>query len=257
MIKDIDGLLEHVTICLQKRMDIAVVGMSGGADSTLVAILCANALGKENVYSLHMPYDIDDASTFNAKSIQIADRLGINKKTISIGKAVDFLSSEICHLSRLNMGNMKSRMRMIALYTMSGRLGEETGQAVRVVGTGNLSEDFIGYDTKGGDSLVDYSPIGSLVKSEVYQLLDYFRDQNIITDDMIDRVPSAGLWEGQTDEEELGYTYNEMESYVLDMYNHNQVNFNDPISKFVYDRWKTNRHKREVVPVVALRSFCE
>jgi len=257
VIKNIDGLLEHVEINLRKRMDTAVIGLSGGADSTLVAILCTNALGKENVYGVHMPYNRLDNETFNRRSVILARHLGIPSKTVWIDNEVNLIAGNFGHLSELNQGNLRSRMRMVVLYTMCCEIAEQSGNEVRVIGTGNLSEDFIGYDTKGGDALADYFPIGSLVKSEVYQLLEYFRDQGVITEEMINRVPSAGLWDGQTDEDELGYTYDEMEPYVLDMYEHGQVDFNDPISKFVWERHKANRHKHEAPPVVALRGFCK
>jgi len=265
MIKNINGLLEHISINLRKRMDMAVVGLSGGADSTLVAILCAKALGRENVYGVHMPYDQDDLETFNSRSVKLATHLKIHAQMVRIGGAVDALSSEVLCLSKLNMGNMRSRMRMVALYSVCCNVAELTGKRVRVLGTGNLSEDFIGYDTKGGDALADYFPIGELVKSEVYQLLDYFRDQGVITEEMIDRVPSAGLWDGQTDEEELGYSYDEMEEHVLNLYSAmirnrgivRPTNHNDPIYKFVHDRHMANRHKHEAPPIVALRGFCK
>jgi NAD+ synthase len=261
MIKDIDGLLEHVTICLRKRMDAAVVGLSGGADSTLVALLCVKALGKENVHAVHMPYNKLDSDTFNSKSVALAKHLGVNESTVWIDDPVNILAGSFGHLSEINQGNMRSRMRMITLYTTCCQVAERTGQQVRVIGTGNLSEDFIGYDTKGGDALCDYFPIGTLVKSEVYQLLEYFRDQSEITEEMINRIPSAGLWNGQTDEDELGYTYNEMEPYVLMGAKDGALSlhqlFDDPIAMFVYNRHIDNKHKHEAPPVIGLRGFCD
>jgi NAD+ synthase len=258
MIKDIPGLIEHVTLNLQKRMDIAVLGLSGGADSTLVAILCKLALGSGNVYGMHMPYSISDKETVVPKSTKLSMHLGLPGNTVNLMCAVDYLGLEFGKLSQLNHGNMKSRMRMIALYTQTCIVGENTGKRVRVVGTGNLSEDFIGYDTKGGDALADYFPIGALLKSEVYQLLEHFRDQGIITEEMIDRVPSAGLWDGQTDEGELGYTYNEMEPWVLKGYFGDWEGHQfDPIGKFVMERHFANQHKHQASPVVGLRGFCK
>lgn len=260
MIKDINGLLECVKQELQKTMDTAVVGLSGGADSTLVALLCKMALGKDNVYGVHMPCNQLDKDTFNTKSVVLARHLGINERTIDIAGAVDRLSDQFNYgadISKLNQGNIRSRMRMISLYTLCCKVGEQTGKRCRVIGTGNLSEDYIGYDTKGGDALADVFPIGELVKSEVYQLLEYFRDQGVITEEMIDRVPSAGLWDGQTDEEELGYTYDEMEPHVLMGYKDGTVSLGEPISMFVYNRHIDNKHKHETPPVAELRRFCD
>lgn len=257
MIIDIEGLLNKVTKELQKRMDIAVIGFSGGADSTLVALLCVRALGKENVHAVHMPYNQLDEETFNSKSVVLAQHLDVNESTVWIDDAVNMLGGQFDHLSEINQGNMRSRMRMISLYTTCCQVAEQTGQRCRVIGTGNLSEDFIGYDTKGGDALCDVFPIGTLVKSEVYQLLEYFRDQGTITEEMIDRVPSAGLWDGQTDEDELGYSYNEMEPHVLRGFDIGIPDVSNPVGQFVWDRHLTNKHKHEAPPVLGLREFCK
>jgi len=263
MINDVAGLIKEVTSKIAEQTDYAVVGLSGGADSTLVAILCERALGKENVYGIHMPYNNLDRDTFNTKSAALAVQLGIVDYEICIGPAVKALTmhcdggGNFSKLSELNQGNMRSRMRMVALYTTCCQVAERTGKQVRVIGTGNLSEDFIGYDTKGGDALADFFPIGELVKSEVYQLLDYFVSEGIIKEEMVNRTPSAGLWDGQTDEDELGHTYAEMEPYVLDMSASGQVDMNDPISKFVWNRHITNKHKHEAPPVIELRRFCD
>lgn len=260
MINDIEKLLDHTDINIKKTMDIAVVGLSGGADSTLVATLCVRALGADNVYGVHMPHGKDDKQTFE-QSIAISDALGIQSDVINIKPTVDVLSQSFgCEPSQLNAGNMRSRMRMIVLYTICCNIAESnSSKRVRVVGTGNLSEDFIGYDTKGGDALADYFPIGSLVKSEVYQLLDYFRDQGVLEESMINRVPSAGLWEGQTDEDELGYSYGEMEPYVISMSKSSPETkdiISNEVARFVWYRHCYNKHKHEAPPVLDLRGFC-
>ena len=261
MIKDIEGLLNKVCNEIKQQTDIAVIGLSGGADSTLVSILCVKALGKENVYGIHMPYDEIDYTTFNTRSNKLANTLGIKHYPIGIGLAVNILTgliqTKIGIISKLNKGNMRSRARMIVLYTVCCQIAQQSNKKVRVVGTGNLSEDYIGFDTKGGDALTDFFPIGTLVKSEVYQLLNYFRDQKIIDESLIDRVPSAGLWDGQTDVGELGYSYDQMESHVLHQMKGGKENEEDPISQFVWKRHITNKHKHEAAYVVDLREFCE
>lgn len=260
MIKDVNGLLGHVYDEIRKQTDIAVIGLSGGADSTLVALLCVKALGKENVYGIHMPYDNVDYESFNMSSINLAHRLGIGQYLIPITDAVQGLTRRfgtVGDLSTLNTGNMRSRMRMVTLYTACCHIGETTNKRSRVIGTGNLSEDYIGYDTKGGDALADFFPIGNLLKSEVYQLLEHFRDEGMIDEEMINRIPSAGLWKGQTDEDELGHTYAEMEPYVLALYSGEGVDQGDELSKFVWERHINNKHKHEGPPAFDLRVFCD
>jgi len=261
MIKDIEGLIDSVTKQIREQTDIAIIGLSGGADSTLVACLCTEALEKGCVYGVHMPFNELDKETFNLASYKLAKRLDIHSTTVDIGGAVGMLSGQFRReLSNINQGNMRSRMRMIALYTTCCELGERFKTRARVIGTGNLSEDFIGYDTKGGDALCDFFPIGSLLKSEVYQLLDYFVKEGTIDPEMINRTPSAGLWDGQTDEDELGHTYTEMEPYVLIGFKEGAgalTGFNDPLAEFVAERHFINKHKHEAPPAFDLREFCE
>jgi NAD+ synthase len=125
------------------------------------------------------------------------------------------------------------------------------------MGTGNLSEDFIGYDTKGGDALADIFPIGQLFKSEVYKVLEYFRDNGKITEAMINRVPSAGLWENQTDEAELGCSYDAMEPavrFILKNYSTIDESSLSDMQRFVWKRHLANKHKHEAPYVVTLRN---
>lgn len=263
MIKEdkIEEVIKEITDDIKNRTDIATLGMSGGADSTLVAILCTLALGKENVYGYGMPFNQLDADTFNSKSESIARKLGVNYSSVSIRLSVQETLKSITtskkgeSLSEVNRGNLRSRMRMVYLYTLNTQIGEIANRRSRVIGTGNKSEDYIGYDTKGGDALADFFPIGRLFKSEVYQLLDYFAGKGIITKDMIERTPSAGLWDGQTDEDELGYTYNEMEHSVRFCeanYDNMDNIILDEITSFVWNRHKVNKHKHEGPEVTQL-----
>lgn len=163
----------------------------------------------------------------------------VNHETINIwGLATGFtnklLDNDNRYLSDLQRGNIRSRCRMVLLYGKCGQLSEANpGQRCRVVGTGNLSEDYIGFDTKGGDALCDYFPIGGLYKQEVYDLLDHFKAAGVITEDMIDRIPSAGLWEGQTDEGELGHSYNDMAPAVKLLSGWQIAHTDDEVSELV------------------------
>ena len=262
--------VEHsITSYIKSKCSVAVIGLSGGADSTLVAALCVKALGKENVYGISMPHGDTDRETFNSRSEKLASRLGINHKTVSIchvASEIDICVSEFVSrtTSDLSSGNARSRARMAVLYGVAGMLNEIfVNQSVRVIGTGNLSEDFIGYDTKGGDALADFFPIGQLYKQEVYDMLDYLIDTRMIDEEHVDRVPSAGLWEGQTDETELGYKYNDMApSIEYFLHNPNLLENCDPVTelswsevtRFVRKRHLANNHKHIAPPVCPLKT---
>jgi len=283
MIKDMSGLLESIESDIREEMDVAVLGLSGGVDSLVCACLASLALGKENVYVVHMPYgDIDlTEGKFNSNSLKIAKKLEVKSYYRPVGKIVDALNETISHdsfeltdspMTELNLGNSRSRARMCVLYGIAHNLGTMLQKSIRVLGTGNLSEDFIGYDTKGGDALADIFLIGELLKSEVYQLAEHFVEIGMIEKDMIDYNPSAGLWDGQTDEDELGYSYAAMEPSVLKLRNPetglsyqgyeipvagiNRAPLSE-IDKFVLNRHLANRHKHKAPPSLNIREFCD
>ena len=274
MITDCQKLVAHLSSRIYDLTDVAVLGLSGGADSTLVALLCKEALGKENVFSIGMPYNDTDVETFNSRSANLASRIGIRHEQIGIAGVTDSLSG-ICeeitgnHLTDLNAGNSRSRIRMCILYGVAHSLATSTpeGMKVRVVGTGNLSEDYIGYDTKGGDALADFFPIGELFKSEVYQLLDWFIERGTILEEDVDRTPSAGLEDSQTDEGDLSgefgapITYNQMEASIRKFRAHGgqAVSANDmgDVDTFVFRKYLANRHKHQAPHVIGCRFYCD
>jgi NAD+ synthase len=265
MIRDIEGMSWVIQRYLQGFTDIAVVGLSGGADSTLVAILCKLALGKENVVGVHMPYDAHDSATFNALSHALALHLEIEE--------IDFPIFSMCRdIARILdeadsprndklMGNVRARIRMTCLYAVAEALAIETKKRVRVIGTDNMSENMLGYFTKYGDGGVDLNPVGLLYKSEVYQFLDYFKSTGVIIEEHINRVPSAGLWQGQTDEGELGYTYAEIEKSLRKFGKGLDDTMHEPLSlcdRFVTDMMVKTQHKREIpMEIPNLREFCD
>lgn len=271
MITNIESLVKRITDELKSFTDVAVLGMSGGADSTLVATLCTLALGKESVFGVGMPYSQSDSDTFNSRSFETAIRLGIYYRRVPIKEQVDAIIKPI-ELdpkeppNAITIGNTKARVRMVILYGFANHIAaysKNNGKRVRVIGTGNFSEDYIGYDTKGGDALADIFPIGSLFKSEVYQLLDYFIAQGVLKEEDVDRVPSAGLWAGQTDEGELGATYADMQTAIEYLVDEDLAPFesvlvpDERVANMVALRHKNNKHKHMAPPIINLREFCD
>lgn len=262
---DIEKTKARIVQGLRDVADTAVIGLSGGADSLLTTLVCIDALGRENVYTYSLPYSDLDLKTFNTLSKMYADHLKVNHGVVNIGVAADKLNGIIAgavglespdDLSTVNAGNARARSRMCVLYGVAHHLNEKLKNRVRVIGTGNLSEDFIGYDTKGGDALADIFPIGELFKSEVYLMLEHYRDNGTITEEMINRTPSAGLWANQTDEDELGHTYNDMEPAIRHLLaNYGNVNESElsGITRFVWEKHLANKHKHEAPPVIKLR----
>lgn len=217
MIKDVSAIAKKIEQAVNQFTDVAVVGTSGGVDSSVVGSVCVSALGKSNVHLVSMPYDMVDVETFNARSAELANRLGANHHIVSIGDASRAIEDSLkkifldSPMHMLTPANIRPRVRMTVLYGICGELGVRLKKRVRVMGTGHMSEDLIGYDTKGGDALADIFILSDLTKSEVYQLAQHYG----VPKSIIDSAPSAGLYPGQTDLEELGFSYEELEPATL------------------------------------------
>jgi NAD+ synthase len=267
MILKIEECIEDIKKQIKEFTDIAVIGLSGGADSTLVAILCTLALGKENVYGIEMPCTKEIKNIFNHRVTFLKMCLDFKNTIHDIHPTYssiidDGFAQGITQEQKLKLfGNIKARLRMIYLYTSCEYIANNfLNKKVRVIGTDNLSENFIGYFTKYGDGGVDINPIEELYKSEVYQLLDYFKDKGIITEECIDRVPSAGLWEGQTDEGELGMSYDEIEKSIRRLTS-NELIYKDDSKNInaikIFEMNKNTQHKREIPGHFELRQYCD
>lgn len=182
----------------------AVIGISGGTDSSVVAALCAEALGKDRVIGVRMPQgiqpDIDDA-------YKIINYLGIKSYGINIECAVQAIligmGFEQIDVSKQTKINLPPRIRMATLYAVSQSMNG------RVANTCNLSEDWVGYSTRWGDSVGDFSPLANLTKTEVKQIGRTLG----LPDELVDKVPSDGLC-GKTDEDNLGFTYDVLDKYI-------------------------------------------
>lgn len=181
----------------------AVFGMSGGVDSSVVSVLCKKAFG-DNVLGLIMPCHSDKNDELDAKLV--AEKFDIKYKVVTLDSVYDeFLKVVDETEDKLVKANIKPRLRMTTLYYYAGL------NNYLVVGAENKSELVVGYFTKYGDSGADLMPIANLVKSQVRMLASYLG----IPQKIIDKAPSAGLWSGQTDESEMGITYEELDNYIL------------------------------------------
>ncbi len=177
-----------------------VLGLSGGVDSSLSAFLSVRALGAENVLCLLMPYRTSSPESQEHARLVI-DKLGISSKTIDISPAVDAILENHPDASPVRRGNIMARVRMINVYDQSASLPG------LVVGTGNKTEILLGYSTLHGDGAYDFNPLADLYKAQVRQLAAELGVPDVI----VRKAPSADLWIGQTDEGELGCTYDDMD----------------------------------------------
>ena len=173
-----------------------VIGLSGGIDSTVAAYLAVEALGKENVLCVMMPYKTSSPQS-KAHGELVATRLGVATETVDITPMVDAYMTKVKNTDRVRAGNIMARQRMIILYDISSR---EKGL---VIGTSNKTEVFLGYGTLFGDTASAVNPLGDLYKTQVWQLAAALSVPN----EIIEKKPSADLWEGQTDEDEFGFSY--------------------------------------------------
>lgn len=212
----------------------AVIGISGGKDSSVAAAVCVKALGKERVIGVLMP---QNEQSDIAYSRLLVDTLGIKSYTINIGETVSTFMAELGkHLepSRQAQVNTPARVRMTTLYAVAASVNG------RVVNTCNLSEDWVGYSTKYGDAAGDFSPLSDLTVTEVRQIGEALGLPN----ELVHKVPIDGL-SGYTDEENLGFTYAELDSYIR----HETDLSNKPELREKIDRLHhCNLHKLELMP---------
>ena len=180
----------------QAGFDRALLGLSGGIDSALVAFLTAEAIGAERLLCVQMPYRTSSPASL-ADAQAVVDQLGTASEVVDISPMVDGFYGEQSEATALRRGNFMARMRMSVLYDRSVTWGG------LVVGTGNKTESLIGYTTVFGDSACAFNPIGDLYKSQVRQMAEAMG----VPDAIIRKAPSADLWPGQTDETEAGFKY--------------------------------------------------
>ena len=188
----------------QAGFERAVLGLSGGIDSALVAFLTAEAIGAEQLMCVLMPYRTSSPAS-RADAEEVVRRLGCASELVDISPMVDGYFGPESDASALRRGNFMARMRMSVLYDRSVTWGG------LVVGTGNKTESLIGYTTVFGDAASAFNPIGDLYKSQVRQLAAAIG----VPDAIIRKAPSADLWPGQTDETEAGFSYPELDRLLF------------------------------------------
>jgi NAD+ synthase len=229
-------------------MKRAVIGLSGGIDSALSAYLSAEALGAENVLAVRMPY-----KTSSADSLEDADAvikaLGLASTTIPITEMADPLFNRFPDMSNRRKGNVMARLRMTILYDQSVEWGG------LVMGTSNKTEFLLGYSTIYGDAGVALQPIADLYKTQVRELSAALN----MPESVQKKAPSADLWVGQTDEDELGFTYADVDQvlYLLvdERYTIDEVEDEGFKRAFVEDVWrrvKANHYKRTMPNIAKL-----
>ena len=218
-----------------------VIGMSGGIDCSVVARLCQ--LAKVDTHLIMMPYGDDMKNSGSRKhALELIDKFNFAYHVFDVKPAVDALVTSLddsnlqqkTSTTLLSRSNVRPRVRMTYLYQyaqLTNRL---------VIGTGNLSERTVGYFTKWGDGACDFNPLALLTKKEVYTLALYLEIPACI----IDKKPSADLWAGQTDEEELGLTYKQIDDYII-----GNTSGNDEIDLKIEERIVKTAHKRAEIPV--------
>jgi len=187
-----------------------VVGISGGLDSAIVAVLCKEVFG-DNMHGVFMPsHYSSDASIIDAK--ELCEKFDISYEVVEIAPMVKGYFDNAGDATPLRVGNLSARMRMSVLYDISAR------DSSVVIGTSNKSEILLGYGTLYGDTACALNPIGQMYKSDEFEFARFLG----VPDSIIDKKPSADLWEGQSDEEELGYSYKVMDDILKELVDNNK-----------------------------------
>ena len=226
----------------------AVVGLSGGVDSSLTCALAAEALGPENVMAVRMPYTTSSPDSLEHAGLVI-EMTGVQEVTLPISEAADALLGAIPEDQQVRRGNIMARMRMIVLYDQSAEFHG------LVIGTGNKTEKLLGYTTQFGDAASAISPLGDLYKTQVRPLAVEMGVPEVI----LEKPPSADLWIGQTDEGELGFTYEEVDKllYLLVDRRHTpddcvDAGFDRGFVENVSELMRRNHFKRVMPPIAKL-----
>lgn len=214
-----------------------VIGVSGGVDSAVAAAFCCRAIGPENVLGLSLPTSVSNPADLT-DAASLCSRLGMEHRAINIDPILEgFRTLPGFVGTPYLLGNLMARVRMSVLYYHANRDNR------LVCGTSNRSEYMLGYCTKYGDNAADFQPILHLYKSEVYLMAEELE----IPEPIIRKAPSAGLWEGQSDEKEIGLSYPEIDASLAAL-ERQQWRAETPTEEKVLALVKRSGHKRMAAP---------
>lgn len=240
-----EGVVEHLVNWLREQVKEAgasgvVFGVSGGVDSAVVAAIAKRAF-PDDCMALLMPCESNYEDLLHGQVL--VEEFDIPYRIVDLDNAFNLLSAQLGSYikpegspGKLLRANIKPRLRMLTLYYSA------QARNYLVLGTSNKSEIMVGYATKYGDNGVDLQLIGDLVKKEIYELAGYLQIPALI----IDKAPSGGLWEGQTDESEMGITYQQLDEYIT-------TGQGEPdIIKQIENMMQKSEHKRNLIPVARI-----
>ncbi|MDI6756236.1 MAG: NAD+ synthase [Thermodesulfobacteriota bacterium] len=218
-----------------------VVGLSGGIDSAVVAVLAKRAVG-DQVLGLVMP--CHSLPEDEGDALMVADTFKIRRERVDLSSIYDVFLQQLPEAGEMCRANLKPRLRMTTLYYYANKLN------YLVTGTGNKSELMMGYFTKYGDGGVDLLPLGDLTKSQVRKLAEELK----IPRRIIERPPSAGLWAGQTDEEDMNIRYEDLDNIIVSLENREEAKLPKAQLSYVKGMIGRARHKRNTPPIFHLKS---
>lgn len=252
---DYESLIEYLCQFLRTNVEKTslknvVLGLSGGIDSAVVAVLTHRVFG-DRLLCVMMPSHYSSKGSID-DAIELCEKFDIRYEIASIETMLRAFEAESSDLSNLRIGNASARLRMIRLFDISARDG------ALVLGTSNKSEILLGYTTMYGDSASAINPIGDLYKTEIFELARALG----VNEAIVNKPPSADLWEGQSDEEEIGYSYEQIDS-VLKLYIEEQKSIDDLLNyckskqliDMITNMVSRNRFKRQMPLVATVGAF--
>lgn len=237
-------LINFLANCAKKaNCKTFIVGVSGGIDSAVVSALCKRVKGVKT-FGLLMPSNLSNPTNLIDAKMHCKE-FKIDYEVIEISKILDNFS--FLNTDKIRFGNIAARIRMILLYDFSKKM-----QGC-VVGTSNLSERMLGYGTIYGDLACAFNPIGEIFKSEIFEFAKFLG----IKKEIIDKAPSADLYENQSDEMEFGFSYKEIDEVLINLYeNRSDLDqFNKELVNFVKKRISLNKFKNHMPKIAKIRSF--